>query len=216
MIFVNFKTYEQGTGEKAVVLAKICQEVAKETSVKIFPVVQAVDIYRVAKEVKNEIWAQHVDDIEYGQNTSQILPEAVKTAGAGGTILNHSENKLPVEVINETVKRCQDLGLKVLVCSDNLEEARQIAVSKPDFIAYEPPELIANRTASVATAKPEIIKDFVNEIRQIPVLVGAGIHSQEDVKKSVKLGAVGILVASDVVLSQNPKKELLDLASGFK
>ncbi len=215
MIFVNFKTYEQGTGEKAVALAKICQKVAKETSVKVFPVVQAVDILRVVKEAGGEIWAQHVDDIEYGPNTGQTLPEAVKATGAEGVLLNHSEIKLPVEVIGETIKRCQSLKLKVLVCSDSLEEVKEIAVFKPDLLAYEPPELIGSQTASVSKAKPEVIKDFVIEIKNIPVLVGAGIHSQQDVKKGIELGAVGILVSSDIVLAQNPEKELLDLASGF-
>ena len=216
MIFVNFKTYKQGTGEQAVKLAKICQAVEKEASVKIFPVVQTVDIFRVVQKTGGSVWAQHVDDVEYGQNTGQILPEAVKAAGASGTILNHSENKLPVEVINETIKRCQDLRLKVLVCTESLEEAKEIAVAQPDFFAYEPPELIGSRTISVSVAKPEVIQDFVREIKKTPVLVGAGIHSRHDVKISIKLGAVGILVASDVVLASNPKNELLDLAEGFK
>lgn len=214
MIFVNFKTYKQGTGKEAVELAKICAEVGKETKISIIPVVQAVDIFRLSN-LGFKVWTQHVDDIEYGPNTGQILPEAVKAADAQGTLLNHSENKLPVEVVNEAIKCCQRLGLKVLVCSDNLEEARQLMASKLDFIAYEPPELIGSQTASVSTAKPEVIKDFVKEIKKIPVLVGAGIHIQEDVRIALKLGAKGILVSSDVVLAQNPEKELFDLAGGF-
>lgn len=218
MIFVNFKTYKQGAGEAAVRLAKVCQTVEKKTSVKIFPIVQTVDIFRIIEKTGGPVWAQHVDDIEYGQNTGQILPEAVKAAGVQGTLLNHSEKKLPIEVIGETIKRCQNLKLKVLVCSDSFEEAKEIVAFKPDLLAYEPPELIGsppNRGASVSTAKPEVIKSFVTEIKNIPVLVGAGIHSRQDVKMGLKLGAIGILVSSDVVLAQNPEKELLDLAGGF-
>lgn len=215
MIFVNFKTYRQGTDEAAIKLVQICQAVEKKTSVKVIPVVQIVDIFRIIKKTGGPVWTQHVDDIEYGPNTGQILPEAVKAAGAVGVLLNHSENKLPVEVIGETIRRCQNLKLRVLVCSDSLEEAKEIAVSKPDLLAYEPPELIGSQTVSVSTAKPEAIKDFVAEIKNIPVLIGAGIHSQHDVKMGIKLGAVGILVSSDVVLAQNSEKELLDLADGF-
>lgn len=215
MVFVNFKTYRQGTGKAAIKLTQICQAVEKKTSVKVVPVVQIVDIFRIIKKTGGPVWAQHIDDIEYGPNTGQILPEAVKAAGAVGVLLNHSENKLPVEVIGETIKRCQSLKLRVLVCSDSLEEAEEIAVFKPDLLAYEPPELIGSQTASVSTAKPEVIKDFVTEIKNIPVLIGAGIHSQQDVKIGIKLGTVGILVSSDVVLAQNPEKELLDLADGF-
>jgi len=37
-----------------------------------------------------------------------------------------------------------------------------------------------------------------------------------DVKKSIELGAAGIAVASDIVKSADPRKELLDLVEGFK
>ena len=215
MIFVNFKTYEQGAGEKALKLVQICQEVEKVTSIKIIPVVQTADVFRIVSKIDFSVWVQHVDDIEYGPNTGQILPEAVLAAGAQGTLLSHSENKLPVEVIQETVKRCQALGLKALVCTESVEEAKEIIGAKPDFLAYEPSELIGGRV-SVASAKPGVIKDFVGQIKEIPIIVGAGIHTQEDVRVGIRLGATGVLVASDVVLAKNPKKELLDLAAGFK
>ncbi len=215
MIFVNFKTYDQGTGQDALKLAKICQAVEKKTSIKIIPLVQLADTFRLFSQ-NFEVWAQHVDNINFGPNTGQVLPQAVVEAGAKGTLLSHSENRLPVEVIKETIKRCQALKLKTLVCADNLEEAKVVAESKPDFLAYEPPEFIGSRTESVASAKPEVIKDFVVGIKKVPVLVGAGVHSQKDVKVALKLGAKGILVATDVVLAKDPQKELIDLARGFK
>jgi len=178
-------------------------------------VVQSVDIFRLSSQGFT-VWSQHVDDINFGPNTGQILPQAVKEAGAKGTLLNHSEYKLPIEVINEIVKRCRALKLKVLVCSDSFEETKAIVASKPDLIAYEPPEFIGSRTESVSSAKPGVIKDFVKEIKEIPVLVGAGVRSQKDVKIALKLGAKGILVATDVVLAKDPQKELLDLAGGFR
>lgn len=215
MIFVNFKTYKEGTGEGAVKLAKTCQEVGKKTSIKIIPLVQAVDIFRLAQK-GFEIWAQHIDDINFGSNTGQILPQAIAEAGAKGTLLNHSENKLPAEIIKETIRRCRSLKLKVLVCCESVEEGKEIVEAKPDLLVYEPPEFIGSRTASVSTAKPEVIRDFTKRIKDIPILVGAGIHSKEDVKIAVKLGAVGVLVATDIVLAKDPKKELIDLAKGFK
>ncbi len=221
MIFVNFKTYRQGTAEEAVKLARICREVSRESSVEIIPLVQAVDIFPLS-QAGFEIWAQHVDDIEFGPNTGQVLLEAAMTAGAEGTLLNHSECKLPVEVIGTTIEKLRNLRTKerknfqVLVCAESVEEGLEIAKFKPDFLAYEPPELIGSRTDSVSKAKPEVIKEFVEKIREIPVLVGAGIHSAEDVKAALKLGAEGILVSSDVVLAEDPKKELEKLVKGFK
>jgi len=215
MIFINFKTYKEGTGEETIKLAKICQGVSKKTSVVITPLVQATDILRLTSQ-GFEVWAQHVDNINFGPNTGQILPQAIVAAGAKGTLLNHSENKLPLEVIKETIIYCHALGLKVLVSSESLDEAKEIVETKPDFLAYEPPEFIGSRTISVSTAKPEVIEDFAKEIKGIPVLVGAGVHSQKDVEIALKLGAKGILVATDVVLAKNPERELLDLTAGFK
>lgn len=215
MIFVNFKTYQKGTGEKVLQLARVCQEVARETDITIIPVVQVVDLFRLSRQ-GFEVWVQHVDDVSYGAHTGQILPEAVMAAGAKGTLLNHSENKLPVSLVRSTLTQCQRLSLRTLVCASSVEEGKELAQFKPNFIAYEPPELIGSRRASVATAKPEVIDDFVKEVKKIPLIVGAGIHSRKDVQTALDLGAVGVLVATDVVLAKKPKKELLDLAEGFK
>ena len=72
VFFVNFKTYPRGTGKEAVEMAKICIEVSKENEkVKIIPVVQVVDLYRVGQMLGDtaEIWVQHVDGVKWGQNT---------------------------------------------------------------------------------------------------------------------------------------------------
>jgi len=218
MIFVNFKTYHQGTGESALSLAKICAEAAKETGVQIIPIVQVADIFRLANQSLT-VWTQHVDGINFGPNTGKILPEALITAGAKGTLLNHSENKISKEQVASIIKRVQSLTnnhqpFRVLVCVASVEEGQQIAIFKPDFLALEPPELIGGQI-SVSQARPEVISDFVNRIKGIPILVGAGIHNRTDVRKALELGAKGILVSSDVVLALNPKQELLNLAEGF-
>jgi len=113
-----------------------------------------------------EIWAQHLDDINFGPNTGQILPQAILAAGARGTILNHSENRLPTPVIGSILNRCRRLELKTLVCSESIEEAKEIAEFKPNFLAYEPSEFIGSRTTSVSTVKPEVIRDFIKEIKK--------------------------------------------------
>jgi len=211
MIFVNFKTYQQGTGESALSLAKICAEVEKETGIKIIPIVQVVDIFRLASQGLN-VWAQHMDGIDFGPHTGQILPKALKEAGAKGILLNHAEKKLSLEELKKIMEKRQDF--QTLVCSESLEEGQQIATLKPDFLAYEPPELIGG-AVSVSQTKPEIISDFVAKIKEVPVLVGAGVHQKEDVQKALGLGVKGVLVSSDIVLSENPKQELLNLAGGF-
>jgi len=100
-----------------------------------------------------------------------------------------------------------------------IEDAEKIAYLNPDFIAVEPPELIGG-TVSVSDAKPEIISSSVKAVKlinnKIKVLCGAGIHNKDDVKKAIKLGAEGVLVASGIVKAENQKTALRDLVNGFK
>src|SRR3990172_5728882 len=93
MIFVNYKAYKEGTGQKAVALTKILEEVAHETQIKIIPVVQAPDIKEITSSTTLEVWTQKVDAVEFGAHTGAIVPEAVFEDGAAGTFLNHSEAK---------------------------------------------------------------------------------------------------------------------------
>lgn len=218
MIFVNFKTYPQGSGEKAVELAKLCEKVSEKTGVEIIPIVQLVDLYRVVQAVKIPVWVQHVDLPSRGPYTGWINIETVIGAGATGTLLNHSEHQLPFGTVNQILKRCKVLSprsLKVMVCGKTIGQAERLAKLKPGLLAYEPSELIGNKEKSVATERPKAIKKIV-EISKIPVIVGAGIHSKQDVKISLQMGAKGVLVATNVVLADDPEKALTSLAEGFK
>ncbi len=211
MIFVNFKTYQQGTGEAALILAKICQEVEETSGVKIIPVVQATDIFRLSSQSLT-VWAQDVEETDFGAHTGQNLSKGILAAGAKGTLLNHSEKKLSLEKIKDILPGLK--SLQSLVCAESVEEGQQLAELKPDFLAYEAPELIGGEV-SVSQARPEIIREFVEKIKNVPILIGAGIHQRSDVKKALELGAKGVLVSSDIVLADNPQQELLDLVGGF-
>ena len=51
MIITNFKTYESATGDAAMSLARVHQEVARETGADIQVVVQAVDLAKISQEL---------------------------------------------------------------------------------------------------------------------------------------------------------------------
>jgi len=219
MIFVNFKTYRQGSGTDSINLVSVLEEVGHEAQIKIIPVVQAPDVKEIVQASKLEIWAQHIDPVEFGAHTGFIIPEAVFEDGAAGTFLNHSEHKFgQFQELEKAIRRAKEVGLKTLVFAANLEELKKVVFFNPTFVAYEPPELVGSKTTSVAKAKPEVISEAVEITREneLPLIVGAGIKSREDVRKSLELGAVGVAVASDVVTAQDPKKEILDLVEGFK
>lgn len=203
IIVINFKTYVQG--EKVLKLAKIIERVDKDIIIG----VQASDIYEVAKRTKLRVYSQHVDYFEPGKNTGYILPDAVKKDKAVGTFLNHSEHKLSYDILKKTIERCKKVGLKTLVFASNLKEAENVQKLKPDYIAIEPPELVGGKK-SVSTEKPELIKKIKSKIK-MKFLVGAGIHTKEDVEIACKLGASGIAVSSAITKAKNPKKKLRQL-----
>jgi triosephosphate isomerase len=219
MIFVNYKTYEQGTGKNAVELTKVLEEVAHSSQIKIIPVVQASDVKEVVAATTLEVWVQKVDAAEFGANTGAIIPEAVFEDGAMGTFLNHSEAKF--ENFDELAKasdRAKSVGLKTLIFAKDIEELKNISSLAPNYVSYEPPELIGSTSTSVAQAKPEVIAKAheISNSAGIPLIVGAGVHSAVDVKKCLELGAVGVAVASDILKSESPRDEILELVEGFK
>jgi len=203
IVVINFKTYEQG--KQVINLARDIEKACKNAIVG----VQASDIYEIAKKTNLRIYSQHVDYFKSGRGTGYTLPEAVKNDGAEGTFLNHSEHKLSFSVLKKTIARCRQVGLKTLVFASSIKEAKKIEKLKTNFLAYEPPELVAGKT-SVSEAKPEVIRKLKESIK-MPFLVGAGIHSRDDVKKALELGASGIAVSSALVLAKNPEKKLREL-----
>lgn len=218
MIFVNLKTYEQGTGADAIKLIRLLEEISHQTQVKIIPVVQAADVREVVQTSKLEIWVQHIDPQQFGPHTGSVLPEAVFEDGASGTFLNHSEHKFTnFEDLKKANQRALGLGLKTLIFAGNINELKEVLELKPTYVAYEPPELVGSETTSVAKAKPEMIAKTVEITKkyELPLIVGAGIKSYDDVRKSLELGAVGVVVASDIVTAKDPKKEIMDLVQGF-
>ncbi len=219
MIYLNFKTYKSGTGERALDMAKIAKEISQECGIKIICVVQPMDIKEISLVVNSEIWSQKIDAVEFGAHTGSILAESVIEDGAVGTFLNHSEGRFPdFETLSKAHVRAKEVGLKTLIFAKDLEELEKVLFLKPDFVSYEPPALIGRSDVSVATAEPDIIaKAFeLSKIKGIPLIVGAGVHSKEDIRKCIELGAVGVAVASDIMNAEDPKKELLDLIDGFR
>ncbi len=219
MIFLNFKTYKKGTGRSALELATVVEGVVEQARIKIIPVVQTVDLREVASLARLEVWVQKIDAVDFGAHTGSTLPEAVYEAGARGTFLNHSESKIgDIELLGKFVDRATEAGLKTLVFASGLEELKKVLALKPSFVSYEPPELIGSRRGSVVSEKPEVVSAAVELSRSqgIPLVVGAGIHSGEDIRSSLKLGASGFAVSSDILKAEDPRAELMDLVEGYK
>ncbi len=218
VIILNFKAYRESSEERGLALAKVCEDAAKETGKSIVIAPQQMDLSLMVKEVDVPVMAQHVDPVGEGSFTGHISPYAVKEIGAIGTLLNHSERGLPPAVIAETVQVCKKVGLETVVCANDIEMAQVAATFDPDFVAVEPPELIGG-DISVTSANPDIVSGTVEKVKEVNpnviVLCGAGVKNGEDVRKAIELGTEGVLLASGVVKSPDPKSALLNLAQGL-
>ncbi|MGF7117721.1 triose-phosphate isomerase [Methanobacterium oryzae] len=216
IVILNFKTYLESTGEKALKLAKSCQNVAEETGVNMMVAPQYGDIYRISQEVEIPVLAQHIDPVDAGGHTGSVLPECVKEAGAVGTLINHSEQRMQLFNIDAAIKKAFSLGMSSVVCTNNIETSTAAATLNPDFVAIEPPELIGSGIP-VSQAEPEIVEKTVEMIHninpQVRVLCGAGISTGDDLKAAIDLGSEGVLLASGIILADDPQKALLDLVS---
>ncbi|MFA6528049.1 MAG: triose-phosphate isomerase [Candidatus Gracilibacteria bacterium] len=215
IIITNFKTYEEGTGAKALELAKAHAKVATETGVSFGIVVQPTDLAMLSASISLPVFAQHIDPIGFGAGTGLILPDAVKGCGAYGTIINHSERRVSMEHIKTAVEIAKKLNLFTIVCAVDDKEASEIAKFGPDLIAVEPPELIGG-DVSVSKANPDLIRRSVEAVGKGKLLVGAGVKTGEDVRIAIELGAVGVLLASGVVKAKDPEGVLRELVEGLR
>jgi len=221
ILAVNYKAYPTAFGDKAIAIALTADRVAEEYSgaIRIILAVPATEIARIADVVDHAtVYAQHIDPVEPGAHTGWLPAEAVKAAGAKGTLLNHSEHRVRLSDLDQAIRRAAGQGLETLVCADTPTAAAAAAVLAPTMIAIEPPELIGTGIP-VSKAKPEIITETVKLVRMvnpdIPILTGAGITHGEDAARAVQLGTQGVLVASAVMKAKDPEAKLRELAEAL-
>ena len=219
MIIVNYKTYPEGLSRNAAELSRIAEHVHEETGVSIGVCPQYVDLRETAKAVKIPVLSQHVDCYEAGAHTGSVNVEAVKDAGAIGSLLNHSEKRIRLSDIGKTVDGLKKTGLISVVCADTAAVSAAAAALNPDMVAIEPPELIGSGIA-VSKAKPDVLTDtiaLINKVNpSVTILCGAGITKGEDVSSAMRLGIKGILVASGIVKAKDRKTALMDLAEAAR
>jgi triosephosphate isomerase len=218
-LLINFKTYLEATGKRAVDLSRKIEKVAYSSGVRVGVAPQFCDIAQVASQVQIPVFAQHIDPIGPGANTGHILAESVKAVGGSGTLINHSERTLKLVDIQKAVELAREAGLSTVVCAGTSTLAAAVALTKPDMIAIEPPELIGSGRA-VSKERPELVSDSVRKIREVRsdvrILCGAGITTGEDVYAALKLGTQGVLVASGVIKAQKPEEVLMDFCKGVR
>ena len=218
-LIVNCKNYPEVLGEGSVRLALAVRRVAEAAKVNAVVAPPTPMLGLVTSKTRAKAFSQTVAAKTGDKTTGAILPEAVRAAGAAGTILNHSESRRTPAELSRLVPRLSGLGLEVCLCARTSQEAAKLSKLSPTYVAVEPPELIGSGVA-VSRAKPDLIEKTVAAVKKTgyagQILCGAGIVSGEDVRMAVKLGTDGVLVASSVVKAPDWEAKIRELADSLK
>jgi triosephosphate isomerase (TIM) len=220
MLIINFKNYLISR-EAALTVAHACLKVSKEAGIPINMAVPAMDIANISQLVstsgETKVWMQHIDGVSISESTGWNSAQMAKERGVSGVLLNHSEHKLLNDEIRKSIEASKKQWLTVCVCAENLEEMGRLVEFSPDFIAYEPAELIGSKDKSVSSEKGQVVSQAITLLAgRIPLFIGAGVHNATDIKVGLALGAKGFLIASAVVTASNPEQALRELVIGFK
>ncbi len=205
MFIINCKNYEEIAGDKIIKFVKIVEKISKKYKIKI-AVAPPQHLVGLVSNSSIPILAQHVDVSRVGSTTGFVVPELLKKSKVSGSLINHSEHRIPANEIAHLVQKLRDLKMISILCVKNVAEAKKYAKLNPDYIAIEPPELIGSGKA-VSKEKPDLIIKAANAVKstknKTKLLCGAGIVSGADVSKASELGSQGILVASGIIKAKS-------------
>jgi triosephosphate isomerase len=215
---VNFKNYPEVMGDGSLRLAKAAAGLSWEVGIDVVVAPPTPMLNTIASAVKIPVFAQRTELGEQGKSTGHAIPESIKAAGCTGSLLNHSESRITMDVLGRTIERMKSIGLTSCACAETTEEAVEVAAFNPEFLAIEPPELIGTGMA-VSKARPELLTGTAEALARAgykgSLLCGAGIVSGDDVAAAMKLGTQGILVASSVVKAQDWPAKLRELGTAM-
>lgn len=213
-LIVNFKNYPEVMGEGSIRLSKAAAGLSWEVGIDVVVAPPTPMLHTIASTVKIPVFAQRTELGEQGKSTGHAIPESIKAAGCAGSLLNHSESRIPMDVVRLTIERMKSIGLASCACAETTDEAVEIAAWDPEYLAIEPPELIGTGRA-VSKARPELLTETADALGKAGykgnLLCGAGIVSGEDVTAAMRLGTRGILVASSVVKAPDWPAKLREL-----
>ena len=204
-------------GDAVLEYAKAADLAAKEFDIDVIFVAPYTEIRRVSENTDRIIvFAPYMDALRPGRGLTEILPEAIKDAGAKGVVLNHSERPMTLNALKKTIDRANELDLLTFVCADTIMEAQAIAHFHPDIMNPEPTELIG----SGHTSDMGYVKEVINVVKAIDptILVeqAAGITTAQQVYDFIMAGSEAAGSASGILNSPNPHLLLKDMVRSVR
>ena len=194
-------------GDKLLEYAKAADAAAEKYDIDVLFITPVVEIRRVVENTKNLIViAPYMDTLRPGRGMADILPEALKAAGAEGVVINHCEKPMSLPAMKETIDRARELDMLVFACADSIAETKAIAELNPDIINPEPSELIGGTSGGVSDMG--YVQQVIDEIRKInpEILIeqAAGITNGQQVYNFIMAGSEAAGAASGIMNAKDP------------
>ena len=193
-------------GDTLLEYAKAADKAAEKYDIDVLFITPAVEIRRVVENTKHLIvLAPYMDTLRPGRGMADILPEALKAAGAQGVVINHCEKPMSLPQMKKTIDRARELDFLVFACADTLEEAKAIAQLHPDIINPEPSQIIGGGNG---VSPMDYVKDSIKVIKEIypDILVeqAAGITNGQQVYDFIMAGSEAAGAASGIMNAKDP------------
>lgn len=186
-------------------LALAADAAAEKFDIDVLFIAPYTEIRSVAERTKRLIViAPYMDPIYPGRGMADVLPEAVKAAGAKGVVINHCERPMSLSSVKKTIERAKELDMLSFVCADTIAEAQAIALLHPDIINPEPTELIGSGEASSMSYVLESIRMIKAIDPVILVEQAAGITTGKQVYEFIMAGAEGTGASSGICTAVDP------------
>lgn len=204
-------------GDSVLELAMAADEAAEKYDIDVLFLAPYTEIRRVAEYTKRLIiFAPYMDLIRPGRGMADVLPEAVKAAGARGVVINHCERPMTLTAIRETIARAGELELLSFACADTIAEAKAVAQLHPDIINPEPTELIGTGKISDLSYVSQSIDAVKGIYPDILVEQAAGISSGDQVYRTILAGAEGVGAASGICAAPDPCRMVEEMVKSVR
>ncbi len=216
--------FELGTknyiwGDALLDLAIAADKAAEAYDVDVLFTCPAIEIRRVAAQTRNlVILAPYMDTLRPGRGMADILPEALRDAGASGVVVNHCEKPMSIPQIKKTIDRARELDFLVFACADTIEEAKAMAEFHPDILNPEPSQFIGGGSGQVSSL--DYVIKTVQQIkaihRDILVEQAAGITKPQQVYDFIMAGSDAAGSASGIVNSADPLMTAVEMIAAVR
>lgn len=205
-------------GDDVLKMALHADACAKKYDVDVAMIVPYTEIRRVCENTTNLfVFAPYMDTLYPGRGMADVLPEAVKAAGACGVVINHCERPMSLPQMKKTIERARELDMLVFGCADSIAETKALAQLHPDIINPEPSELIGG---GGGVSSPEYVQTNIHAVKDIyeDIIVeqAAGVSSPKEVYDFIYAGCEATGAASGIFKAEDPYRMAEDMIAAVR